>query len=40
MLAGPDGQLDSKRRLLAGLGAGVTEAILIVTPFDVVRTCF
>ena len=37
MLAGPDGQLDSKRRLLAGLGAGVTEAILIVTPFDVVK---
>lgn len=29
MLAGPDGQLDSKRRLLAGLGAGVTEAVRV-----------
>ena len=34
-LADADGHLDDKRRLLAGLGAGVTEAILIVTPFDV-----
>ncbi|TFJ82851.1 hypothetical protein NSK_005858 [Nannochloropsis salina CCMP1776] len=31
------GKLSSSRRLLAGLGAGVTEAILIVTPFDVVK---
>ncbi len=36
-LADADGHLDDKRRLLAGLGAGVTEAILIVTPFDVVK---
>lgn len=36
-LADANGQLDDKRRLIAGLGAGVTEAILIVTPFDVVK---
>lgn len=34
-LADANGNLDDKRRLIAGLGAGVTEAILIVTPFDV-----
>lgn len=31
------GVLSTSRRLLAGLGAGITEAILIVTPFDVVK---
>jgi len=33
----PTGTLSTPRRLLAGLGAGITEAILIVTPFDVVK---
>jgi solute carrier family 25 (mitochondrial citrate transporter), member 1 len=33
-----DGQLDSVRRLAAGALAGCTEAICIVTPFEVVKT--
>eukprot|EP00803_Ostreobium_quekettii_P006090 evm.model.scf_101EXC.6 EVM.evm.TU.scf_101EXC.6 scf_101EXC:50262-56254(+) len=32
-----EGQLTHGRRLLAGLGAGVTEALVIVTPFEVVK---
>lgn len=32
------GKLSNSSRLLAGLGAGVTEAMLIVTPFEVVKT--
>lgn len=38
MLRGEDGKLTSGARLTAGLGAGVTEAMLIVTPFEVVKT--
>ena len=33
-----DGKLTTSSRLLAGLGAGVSEAMLIVTPFEVVKT--
>lgn len=32
------GKLTNTSRLLAGLGAGVSEAVLIVTPFEVVKT--
>lgn len=31
------GKLDAPRRVLAGLGAGVTEALVIVTPFEVIK---
>ena len=33
-----DGKLSNGARLTAGLGAGVSEALLIVTPFEVVKT--
>jgi hypothetical protein len=33
-----DGTLTQGARLMAGLGAGVSEALLIVTPFEVVKT--
>lgn len=33
-----DGKLTQGARLMAGLGAGVSEALLIVTPFEVVKT--
>ena len=33
-----EGKLSSAARLTAGLGAGVSEALLIVTPFEVVKT--
>ncbi len=32
-----NGQLTQGRRLLAGLSAGVTEALVIVTPFEVIK---
>lgn len=38
MLRDGEGRLTSSSRLLAGLGAGVSEALLIVTPFEVVKT--
>lgn len=38
MLRGEDGTLTNTSRLMAGLGAGVSEAMLIVTPFEVVKT--
>eukprot|EP00756_Hemistasia_phaeocysticola_P029261 Hpha_TRINITY_DN16221_c0_g1::TRINITY_DN16221_c0_g1_i1::g.12536::m.12536/K15100/SLC25A1, CTP; solute carrier family 25 (mitochondrial citrate transporter), member 1 len=38
MLKGPDGKVSTAGTFLAGLGAGVTEAILIVTPFEVLKT--
>lgn len=37
LLADRDGKLDTTRRVLAGLAAGVTEALVIVTPFEVVK---
>ena len=36
--AAQDGKLTNTARLTAGLGAGVAEALLIVTPFEVVKT--
>lgn len=33
-----DGSLSDGARLAAGLGAGVTEAMIIVTPFEVIKT--
>lgn len=35
MLADKEGNLTTGRRVLAGLGAGVMEALVIVTPFEV-----
>ena len=32
------GKLSNMDRLTAGMGAGVSEAVLIVTPFEVVKT--
>lgn len=37
LLADKDGKLDSYRKVLAGLGAGVVEALVIVTPFEVIK---
>ena len=36
-LASPDGNVSFGATFLAGLGAGITEAVLVVTPMDVVR---
>lgn len=38
LLRDENGKLSSGARLTAGLGAGVSEALLIVTPFEVVKT--
>lgn len=38
MMRDKDGTLTSGARLAAGLGAGVSEALLVVTPFEVVKT--
>ena len=35
-----DGQLSQPRRLLAGLGAGVSEAIIIVCPMETIKVKF
>jgi solute carrier family 25 (mitochondrial citrate transporter), member 1 len=37
LLRDKNGELGSGRRLLAGFMAGITEALLIVTPFEVVK---
>jgi solute carrier family 25 citrate transporter 1 len=37
-LAGPDGRLSTPATLLCGLGAGVAEAIVAVTPMDTIKT--
>ncbi|KAG2492720.1 hypothetical protein HYH03_009133 [Edaphochlamys debaryana] len=36
-LRGPDGKLTDGKRMLAGFLAGITEALIIVTPFEVVK---
>lgn len=36
-LASPDGHISSKATFLAGLAAGVTEAVAVVTPMEVVK---
>ena len=38
LLADEHGQVSKASGFLAGLGAGVTEAVIIVTPFEVVKT--
>lgn len=40
LLANDKGQLTASTRLLAGLGAGISEAILIVTPMETVKVKF
>jgi solute carrier family 25 citrate transporter 1 len=37
-LADESGQLPSSRRMLAGLGAGVIEGLLVVTPTETIKT--
>ncbi|KAK9813085.1 hypothetical protein WJX72_008685 [[Myrmecia] bisecta] len=37
LLRDKDGKLTQTRRMLAGFSAGITEALLIVTPFEVVK---
>jgi solute carrier family 25 citrate transporter 1 len=37
MLAGPDGKVSQVATFFAGLGSGVTEAILVVTPAEVCK---
>ncbi|KAJ3034212.1 hypothetical protein HDV00_005259 [Rhizophlyctis rosea] len=37
-LADEEGKLSSQRMMLAGLGAGVTEAVLVVTPTETIKT--
>lgn len=37
MLAGKEGQITSKATFMAGLAAGVTEAVAVVTPMEVVK---
>ena len=32
-----DGKLSDGRRMLAGFSAGITEALVVVTPFEVVK---
>ena len=36
-MAGQDNKLSDGRRLAAGFAAGITEALIIVTPFEVVK---
>lgn len=36
-LSNPDGSISSKATFLAGLGAGATEAVAVVTPMEVVK---
>ena len=38
LMRGEDGTLTTGARLSAGLGAGVSEALLVVTPFEVIKT--
>ncbi|KAF2224478.1 tricarboxylate transport protein, mitochondrial precursor [Elsinoe ampelina] len=38
MLAGPDGTLSGPSTVLAGFGAGATESLLAVTPFESIKT--
>ena len=38
ILRDKDGKLSSARQFLAGVGAGVTEAIFAVTPMETVKT--
>jgi solute carrier family 25 (mitochondrial citrate transporter), member 1 len=37
LLADKDGKLTGSRRVLSGLGAGLVEAVVIVTPFEVIK---
>ena len=39
-LVDDSGQLSQPRRLLAGLGAGVSEAIIIVCPMETIKVKF
>jgi len=38
MLKGPDGTLSGPSTVIAGFGAGVTESLLAVTPFESIKT--
>lgn len=36
-MTGPDGKVSNKGTFLAGLGAGATEAVAVVTPMEVIK---
>ncbi len=38
MLADADGKISGPRTVIAGFGAGVTESLLAVTPFESIKT--
>lgn len=38
VLAGPDGRLSGMQSIIAGLGAGIAESTLAVTPFESIKT--
>ena len=38
ILSGPDGKLSGPGSVIAGFGAGVTESLLAVTPFESIKT--
>jgi solute carrier family 25 citrate transporter 1 len=38
MLQDKDGKLSGPRTVIAGFGAGVTESLLAVTPFESIKT--
>ena len=38
LLADADGKISGPRTVMAGFGAGVTESLLAVTPFESIKT--
>jgi solute carrier family 25 citrate transporter 1 len=38
MLSDADGKISGPRTVIAGFGAGVTESLLAVTPFESIKT--
>jgi solute carrier family 25 (mitochondrial citrate transporter), member 1 len=40
LMAAPDGSVTFGQTFVAGLGAGITEAVVVVTPMDVVKIRF
>jgi solute carrier family 25 (mitochondrial citrate transporter), member 1 len=38
LLEGPDGKISGPRTVIAGFGAGITESLLAVTPFESIKT--
>ena len=38
LLADPEGKVSGPRTVIAGFGAGATESLLAVTPFESIKT--